>query len=121
MTRRIYGILPWGLIGLGVLHASATFRFYHAPSSAALWFFNGGLLMILGGAVNLLNRAYGALAPGVRWVCRATNVALLGVSAAMAIVTHPGLWSTMFVLGLVGGLLLLSWLPPVTRSGTGGR
>ena len=61
--RRIYGILPWGMIALGILHMAATWR-YSALTASALWFFSAGIATVLAGSLNLLNHAYGAIAPG---------------------------------------------------------
>jgi hypothetical protein len=57
---RLYGVLPWGLIALGTLHMAATWRFYRELTSASLWFFNGGLVLVFAGVLNLINRRHGA-------------------------------------------------------------
>lgn len=62
------------MIALGVLHMLATFRFFNTVNNAALWFFNGGIAFVLTGTLNLLHRAYGRIAPGVRRVCIGTNI-----------------------------------------------
>jgi hypothetical protein len=65
--------------------------------------------------MNLLNKSYGAVAPGVRWVCRGTNVVVLGFSVAVAIVSRAGLVGTAFVFGILGALTVLSWMPSSVR------
>lgn len=73
MTSRTYGVLGWGIIALGVLHMASTPR---TVTASALWFFSGGIAMVLTGAINLLNRAYGRNAPGLRWFCVAANAVM---------------------------------------------
>ena len=55
--RLAYLLFACGIVALGVVHMAATFRSFDAPSSAALWFFSGGIAMVLTGVLNLLNRA----------------------------------------------------------------
>jgi len=80
MTRMLCAIVSWALGALGALHMAATFRFFDAPSTNALWFFSGGALMALCAAVNLLNRAYGQSASGLRSVCVVANLLVTGIA-----------------------------------------
>ena len=64
--RGAYGLLPWGLIALGVLHMAATWRFFTTVTPSALWFFDGGIMLVFTGTLNLVNRAHGAVTPHQR-------------------------------------------------------
>lgn len=72
----------WLLCGFGVLHCSVTFIIAASATEAAFWFFSGGLALIYCAALNLLRVRYAAVAPGLRRVCAAANVSLLGFIAA---------------------------------------
>jgi hypothetical protein len=72
--KKLYSIVGWAIIVLGVVHMLATFRLFHGLNNAALWFFAGGIAIALTGVLNLLHRAYGRVAPGLRKVCIGTNV-----------------------------------------------
>jgi hypothetical protein len=61
--------------------------------------------------VNLLNRAYVAAAPGVRWVCLGANIMLLAFSVVMAVLMRPSVLGMVLVFGLNGGLTLSSRSP----------
>ena len=80
----LYSVLGWGIVALGVVHMTATFRFFGSLTGAAIWFFTGGIAMVLAGALDLLNRAYGAAAPGLRWFCVATNVTMTALGERRA-------------------------------------
>jgi hypothetical protein len=108
--RRTYGILPWGMIALGVAHMAATWRVSHALTAAALWFFSAGIVIVLTGSLNLLNRAYGADARGLRWFCRGTNVFMLCFTALSGVVTNASAPELAIVVGLFGVVTILSWL-----------
>jgi hypothetical protein len=108
-VRRAYGILPWGIIALGMLHMAATPSRFETLTPSAFWFFGGGFPLLFTGALNLLNRAYGAMAPGLRWVCRATNVAILAFASVGGLVTGASAAELAVVLGLMGTLTILSW------------
>ena len=110
--RRIYGILPWGMIALGILHMAATWR-YSALTASALWFFSAGIATVLAGSLNLLNHAYGAIAPGLRWFCRGTNVFMLGFTALSGVVTNASVAAMAIIVGLFGAFTILSWMGPL--------
>lgn len=89
MPRLVYALVSSALATLGVVHMAATTRYYdHHAASEALWFFSGGLLMALAAALNFLNRAYGHVAPGLKWVCVGANVAIAGFAVASGVVGH---------------------------------
>lgn len=115
--RRTYGILPWGIIALGVLHMAATWRVSSTLTASALWFSSAGIVAVLTGSLNLLNRAYGADAQGLRWFCRGTNVFMLCFTALSGVVTNASALELAIVIGLFGGVTILSWM----RSPVGGR
>jgi hypothetical protein len=85
--RRIYAILGWGIVALGFVHMAATFR-VHSSTVAAIWFFSGGVALVLTGAINLLNRAYGSAAQGLRYVCIATTAGMTVFSFVSGRATH---------------------------------
>ena len=73
--RRLYLVLACLILLLGLVHVSATFALFDALTSRAVWFAGGGMAIIFTGVLNLLNRAYGAAAPGVRWAAIGANAA----------------------------------------------
>jgi hypothetical protein len=106
----LYSVLGWGIVALGVVHMTATFRLFGSLTGAAIWFFTGGIAMVLTGALNLLNRAYGAEAPGLRWFCVATNVTMTALAFVSGRVSRAGLGQLLFVVGwfaAAGGLSVL--------------
>lgn len=108
------------LATLGVVHMAATTRYYdHHTASEALWFFGGGLLMALAAALNFLNRAYGHVAPGLRWVCLGANVAITGFVVTSGVVGHAAAGQWAIVLGILVPLLVLSLSKRVLRAPTG--
>lgn len=107
--RRVYGVLPWGIIALGILHMAATWR-NPSLTASALWFFSGGIAMVLTGALNLVNHSYGATAPGLRWLCRGTNIFMLCFSALAGVVTSAGVATLVIIVGLFGAVTILSWM-----------
>lgn len=111
--RRLYTIESWALVVLGVTHMAATFHFFSAFTAQALWFLGAGLLMVLVGALNLLNRAYGRTAPGLRLVSIAANVTISIFAVAAGIVGRATLAQWIVVLGIVGPLTVLSCLRSV--------
>jgi hypothetical protein len=112
ITRRTYGALSWAIIAFGLLHMSATWSRFDQLNSSALWFFSGGLPAVLVGGINLLNRAYGAIAPGLRWFCVAANVGLVGFSVVGGVVTHATASQMVIVVGLMATVAILSWTHP---------
>jgi hypothetical protein len=105
---RLYGVLPWGLIALGTLHMAATWRFYRELTSASLWFFNGGLVLVFAGVLNLINRRHGAQVPAIRRFCLAVNVVTLCFAAVSGVVDRAGWASFAFVIGLMATITILS-------------
>ena len=110
--RQLYAVLGWGIVVLSVVHMSATFPIFHALTSAAIWFFSGGVVFALTGALNLLHRAYGHVAPGLRRVCVGTNVAVTILAAIAGVATHASIAGFTLVLGLFGGASALALTRP---------
>jgi hypothetical protein len=110
MTRYVYAVLGWGIVALGVVHMAATFRIFGALTGAAIWFFTGGIAMVLTGGLDLLNRAYGAAAPGLRWFCIATNVAMTALSLVSGRVGRARLGELVFVVGWFAATAVVSTL-----------
>ena len=120
MPRLVYALVSSALATLGVVHMAATPRYYdHHAASEVLWFFGGGLLMALAAALNFLNRAYGHVAPGLRWVCVSANVAITGFAVASGVVGHAAAGQWTIVLGILVPLLVLSLSKRVLRAPTG--
>ena len=113
--RQLYLLLAVLIILLGLVHVSATFALFDALTSRAVWFASGGLAMILTGVLNLLNRAYGAAAPGVRWAAFGANAAMTIFAALAGIAGAASVAQLIVIVGLMAAATLLSWwLPPVS-------
>jgi hypothetical protein len=106
--RFLYAIVSWGIVALGAVHMLATLFIFNALTSAALWFFSGGIAMVLTGALNLLHRAYGRNAPGLRRVCVGTNLVMLAFGIVSGAVSHANIAQFTLVLGLLVGATVLS-------------
>jgi hypothetical protein len=107
MTR-LYAAAGWGMVLLGTGHMAATFRVFDTLSGSAIWFFSGGMTLVMTGALNLLNRAYGRIAPGLRRVCIGTNAMMIVFSFVSGVVMHASIAQFVMVLGLTGGAGALS-------------
>jgi hypothetical protein len=106
--RLVYAFVSWGIVALGAVHMLATLHFFKTLTNAALWFFSGGIALALTGALNLLNRTYGQVAPGLRNVCIATNMIMLAFGIVSGIVGGANFVQLALVLGLIGGATALS-------------
>lgn len=113
--RLFYTILSYALAALGVLHMGATFRFFSAFTSQSLWFFTGGMLMVLVAALNLLNRTYGQNARGLRVVCMAANVVVTALAIAAGTVGKASALEWVVVMGIVVPLTALSFSTVVVQ------
>ena len=114
--RRTYAVLGYGIVLLGIVHMIAATRIFTGLTANALWFVSGGIVMALTGALNLLNHAYGGDARGVRRVCVAANLVMLVFGTASGIVTKATAAELVVVLGMLGGLTLLSLMPGRARA-----
>lgn len=77
---------------------------------AALWFFNGGIVLVITGALNLINRSSGAGVAALRWFCRAVNVVMLAFTTLSGIVSGAGPGSLIVVVGIMGAITALSFI-----------
>lgn len=82
--RLLDRLVAWAIFSVGVVHCLYTFRLYKELSSAALWFFSGGLLLIYLAGFNLLRVRYASVAPGSRLVCLGANLAALAFAVVYA-------------------------------------
>jgi len=114
-VRTLYAVVSWALLGLGVLHVIASASRFTSVSADALWFTSAGVLMVLVAAVNLLNRAYGDAAPGLRRVCIAANFVNLGLATAGGVVTHARFVQWLIVLAILVPLTLIPLLSVAQR------
>lgn len=110
MLKKFHQTCSWLMIGIGLLHALATFAFYKRLSEAALWFAGAGLAGIFIGLLNLgiWERGAGEKAPRV--LIAANLLFALWLSLAFAV--SPRGLPQLLVLGsgigmVVGALLKL--------------
>lgn len=111
LMRRAYFVLSLAMIGLGAIHMAATPRYFAHLTTAAVWFASGGLAIMLTGAVNLLRRAYGEMAFGLRLVCVIANVAMTSFAILAGYASRASALQFALVIGLLGGATLLSLVP----------
>jgi|SRR3990172_1092386 len=109
LARRIYNILSWGVVALGMVHMLTTAVLRGGTAAGRVWFFGAGIAMVLSGSLNLLNSTYGSVAPGVRWVCIGNNVLMTVFATVAGVLTNAGPGQFAAVLGLVGGATVLSF------------
>ena len=69
---------------------AATWRIYVHLTPSALWFFNGGTVLVISGLFNLVSRKAGANVRELRSLCRGVNVFVLAFSMVSGIVTGTG-------------------------------
>ena len=113
--RLLYLVLTFAIIALGMFHIAATPHFFAHLTPGALWFASGGVAIILTGALNLLRRAYGEMAPGVRLVCVIANVLMTGFALLVGYASQASGAQFIVVLGLLGGVTVLSLLPAAQK------
>jgi len=110
IVSRLYAFAGWAIVALGGLHMLATIRLSASTPAFRLWFFGSGIAMALAGALNLLNRAYGSSAVGVRMVCWIANVLLTLFAVVAGPLTNAGAAEYVVIVGLVGGASVLSFV-----------
>ena len=118
--RHAYFVLSLAIVVLGAVHIAAAPRYFAELTAAAVWFASGGLAMILTGALNLLRRAYGAAAPGLRAVCVSANLAMTAFALLAGYASRATALEVVLVLGVLGGTTLLSTPLGGTEAGPDG-
>jgi putative Ca2+/H+ antiporter (TMEM165/GDT1 family) len=108
IVNRLYAFFGWAIVALGGLHMLATIRLSASSPAFRVWFFGSGLAMALGGALNLLNRAYGRSAPGLRVVCWIANILLTLFGAVAGALTGASMAEYILIMSLLSGALILS-------------
>ena len=109
--RALYLILALFMILLGLVHIAATFVLFDSLTIRALWFASGGVAIVQTGLLNLLNRAYGASARGLRWATFGAN-AVMTVFAMLAGTAGAASGAQLVVIvGLMAAATLVSLLP----------
>jgi len=114
--NRLYAFIGWAIVALGALHMLTTIRLSASSPTFRVWFFGSGIAMALVGAVNLLHRAYGPAAPGLRVVCRIANVFLTLFAVVAGALSRASLVEYLVILGLLGGASILSFVPSSCRT-----
>ncbi len=109
-VNRLYAFVGWAIVALGGLHMFTTIRLTASTPAFRVWFFGAGIAMALTGALNLLHRAYGSSAAGLRIVCRTANILLTLFAVAAGTVTKASPIEFILVVGLTGGALILSFV-----------
>ncbi len=110
--RRLYLVLAVLVVLLGLVHLLATFQLFDALSSRALWFASAGLAIVLTGILNLLNRAYGATAQGVRWAAIGANLVMTLFAALAGVVGAATGVQLILIVGLLAATSLISLARP---------
>lgn len=111
VVKRIYLLLAALVVLLGLFHTGSTPRFFAELNSRALWFAGGGLLLVLTGVLNLLNRAYGTIARGVRWTAISTNLVMTAFAALAGTLGAASGIELAGIVGLMAATTLVSMLP----------
>jgi hypothetical protein len=107
-VRKAYAGFGAGLVVLGLVHMLTTFRLFDELTGSAIWFFSGGIAMVLLGFLNLLNREYGRHARGMRVISVGANVLMTAFAAVAGVATQATLAEFVVVVGLVAGTTFLS-------------
>src|SRR5688572_15129604 len=109
VTTRLYAFVAWAIVALGGLHMLTTIWLAASTPAFRVWFFGSGLAMALGGALNLLHRAYGRSAPGLRVVCWIANLFLTLLGAVAGAITRASIAEYIVIMSLLGGATILSF------------
>jgi hypothetical protein len=104
-----YVLLALILGCISLLHMGTTFSLRSANTFTRIWFFGSGLAMAYDVALNLLNWIYGRSAAGLRWTARAFNLFMLTFATVAGIFTSASVWELAILLGILFGLLILSF------------
>jgi len=112
--RAFYLVLAVLIILLGLVHLAATFALFDGLTGRAIWFASGGLAIVLTGLINLLNRGYGATAPGVRWTAVGANAVMTAFAALAGVAGAASGAQMVGIVGLLAAATLVSIKPPVS-------
>jgi hypothetical protein len=74
----------------------------------AVWFFSGGIAIVLTGGLNLLSRSYGATAWGLRWFCVVSTAGMTVFSLIAGWVGRAGVAELIIIGGWMGVTTVLS-------------
>ena len=102
--KRLQQIIAWLIILLGLrfaLIAPHEFANSASPWPTAFWLLNTSLFFLVCGALNLLRTRYMAVAPGIRAVATATNVALAALVLTAGIAGGEAIPSAVVALVLL--------------------
>ena len=110
--RLVYLILANLILLLGIVHIAATFLLFDALTGQAIWFASGGVAIILTGLINLVNRAYGAAARGVRWTAIGANAVMTLFAALAGMAGAASGAQLVFIVGLMAATTAVSIRPP---------
>jgi hypothetical protein len=108
-VNRLYAFFGWAIVALGGLHMLATIRLSASTPAFRVWFFGSGLAIALGGALNLLNRAYGRSAAGLRIISWIANIFLTLLGAVAGAVTGARVAEYIVIMALLSGALIFSF------------
>ncbi len=110
VLNRLYAFIGWAIIALGALHMVATLRLSASTPAFRVWFFGSGMAMALVGALNLLHRAYGRSAAGLRVACQTANILLTLFALTAGAFTGASIAEYILIVSLTGGALILSFV-----------
>ena len=111
--RALYAVVAAAIVLLGLVHLGATFALFDGLTSRAIWFASGGLALVFTGVFNLLNRAYGGAAPGLRWA----TVAVDAVMTAFALIAGMADAAPAAQIAVIAGTMLAATLLSLRRWG----
>lgn len=109
--RTTYLVLALLIVLLGLVHLASTPQLFDELNSRALWFASGGLLLVMTGALNLLNRTYGAAAPGLRGTTVAANLVLTVFAVIAGLAGGASGVQLVGIIGLMAATTVWSLLP----------
>jgi hypothetical protein len=110
LLNLLYAFIGWAIVALGTLHMLVTLRLAASTPAFRVWFFGSGMAMALVGALNLLHRAYGRSAVGLRVVCWAANIFITLFALVAGALTGASIAEYILVVGLTCGALVLSFV-----------
>jgi len=105
-------LCAWLLVILGVFHTFVMLTAYRRASSFALWFFTGGMLLIVAGLLNAVRAQGGRGTALFRFTCIFANCALIATGLFAMFLFIGALWRNpqvpaVFVLGVAELLFTL--------------